>query len=78
MDSTVMGMSLDWEDFAGNKIFPMAALVVMKGIDHEGDEVFTVTNTEGLTAVDALGMASFAVLHCEDSVRKNIAAANEE
>lgn len=78
MDSKVMGMDLDWEDFAGNKVFPMAALVVMKGMDHEGDVVFTVTNTEGLTSVDALGMARFAVLHCEDLVRDNIVSAKEE
>ena len=76
--SSVAGLPMRWEDGENNKIFPMAALVVLKGVDQEGDEVYLVTNSDGLQSVDALGMAHFAVLTIEDEVRKIVVSAQEE
>ena len=77
-DSSVAGLPMRWEDGENNQIFPMAALVVLKGVDMDGDEVYLVTNSEGLKSVDALGMAHFAVLTIEDEVRKIVVSAEEE
>lgn len=66
-----MGLPLDWADLSGNRVFPMAALVVLKAVDSAGDEVFAVIPTEGLSTVDALGMAHYAVLYTEHRVKEN-------
>lgn len=72
MESSVAGLPLDWATTEGDKVFPLAALVILKAVDSDGDEVFAVVPTEGLSTVDALGMAHYAVLYSEDKVRESL------
>ena len=67
-----LGMDLDWEDEEGVTISPLSCILISKGIDNDGDEVYAVMHTEGLTDVEALGMLNFGKLHCEDMVKATI------
>lgn len=72
MEANVAGIPLDWRDEGGDNVFPLAALVIFKAVDKDGEEVHAIVPTEGLTEVDALGMAHYAVLYAEDQVRQTI------
>lgn len=77
-NNTVLGIPLDIEDEEGMSISPIAALVVVEGFDSSGDTVYGVMHTEGVTTVQALGLANYAVLHAETSVlRDSVVFENE-
>lgn len=44
---------------------PLSAVVVVKVLDKDGDPAYRVRATEGLLAVEALGMAHYAALRLE-------------
>jgi hypothetical protein len=71
MDKTVLGIPLDLEDAEGLTISPIAALVVAQGMDSEGRIVYTCLHTDGMTSVEALGLAHYAKLHAETSVLRD-------
>lgn len=70
-NNKVLGIPLDIEDADGMSISPVAALVVVEGFDAEGNTVYGVMHTEGVTTVQALGFARYAVLHAETSVLRD-------
>ena len=70
--NTVLGLPLEWTDDPEVTVTPYSALVVMKGINSNGNEVFAVVNTTGLTNVEALGFLNFAKLYIEDEVRAEL------
>lgn len=74
MDYTVLGMPLNLVDEKGVTISPLSALVVIKAIDNEGDIVYTLANTEGVTPVEGLGMINFGKLYLEHLVKYSVAA----
>jgi hypothetical protein len=45
---------------------PLAALVVLKYLDSEGDYVYAVSSTQGLSAVEAMGMTDLAKMRLRD------------
>lgn len=60
---TVLGMDLTLnEDSALANAQPLCGFVVIKGIDRDGDLTYLTAATDGLTAVECLGMAEYAAL----------------
>ena len=41
-------------------VTPLAALVIVKALDEDGDVAYYCKATEGLSSVEALGMAGYA------------------
>lgn len=74
MDATVLGLPLVWEETDDYTISPLHALVIMKGIDSDGDEVHSVIMTENISALEGVGMARYASLYCEDELLGQIHA----
>lgn len=72
----VFGLPLEWEAEEGYVISPIAAVVVIKAIDSDGEEIHAVVVTPGLTAVEALGMARMAVIHAEENVKQTMYSAD--
>lgn len=79
MDLTVLGLPLNWEEPEGYTVSPLSAIVVMKGIDDEGDEVYAVMVTEGMTPVEAGGLVKYASVYTGEMMKGQIynAAANK-
>lgn len=57
MDLSVMGLPLESDM---DCVQPLSALVIVKGLDALGDVCYWTSTTEGLTSVEAWGMAEFA------------------
>lgn len=57
-EPAVMGMPLAGEIPAD--YVPLAALVIVKMLDDEGDPVYIARATDGLSSVECLGMAVYA------------------
>lgn len=49
-------------------VTPLSALVVLKALDDEGDVTYYARATEGVSVVEALGMASLAELRLRDAL----------
>ena len=63
---TVLGMPLDvGEDDLITSIQPLAAVVIVRGLDGDGDMVYATAATEGLHSLDAWAMARYAALKLE-------------
>jgi hypothetical protein len=58
-------------------VIPLSAVVIMKGMDNEGNDVWITTMTDGLTPVDALSYIHFADEHCTFELRKTFYASTE-
>ncbi|MCW2904455.1 MAG: hypothetical protein JWO67_6720 [Streptosporangiaceae bacterium] len=63
---TVLGMKLDTEH--ADLAQPLAALVVVKGLDAEGRVAYWAMATEDIQTVEALGMANYAKVRLEKSL----------
>lgn len=60
---TVLGIPLDvGGDDLITELQPVNALVVVKGLDEDGDVCYATAATEGLSAIECLGMAEYAAL----------------
>ncbi len=70
--ATTLNLPLEWETEDGYDFHPLSALVVVHGIDSEGQETHAIICSEGLSPVAALGMASYAKLHSEESIRRSL------
>lgn len=57
-NQTVMGMPIEGEIPASYT--PLAALVIMKMLDNDGDPIYIARATGGLSSVECLGMAVYA------------------
>ena len=63
MDCTVLGMALDvGDDDVLVTAQPLAAFIVVKALDEDGDIRYLTSATEGLQSVECLGMAEYAAL----------------
>ena len=77
-NSSVLGLPLDIDLSDGNTfITPYAAVVVLKGIDSDGDDVYIVSNTTGMTPVEATGLLKFAEVNYSERMRQSFYAAAE-
>jgi hypothetical protein len=76
---SVLGMPLniDLGSDESYTVSPLSAMVVMKGIDSDGNEVCVVTTTEGISPVEALGYAAFASEYYAFQMRKTFYAISE-
>ena len=77
MNDIVLGMPVEWKDSEDNPVFPLGALVIVKAVDNEGDVIYSVINSGDLNMIDCLGMAQYAVLHCENSIKKTVLDAED-
>jgi hypothetical protein len=50
---------------------PLAALVVLKYLDEDGDHCYSASSTDGLSAVEALGMAVLANIRLRELLRED-------
>jgi hypothetical protein len=72
-DSTVLGMSLDvGDDDPIASIQPLDGMVVVKGLDPDGDVVYCTAATKGLQSVECLGMAEYAVLRLKRGIASRL------
>lgn len=70
-DCTVLGMELDTGvNDPITTAQPLAAFVVVKALDTDGNLCYFTGATEGLPTVECLGMADFAVEKLRHAVRK--------
>ncbi len=69
---TVLGMPLNWEEPPNYTVSPISAIVAMKGIDDDGDEVYAVMVTDGMNSVEAGGLAAYANLYCTEMMKGQI------
>jgi hypothetical protein len=76
MTSDFLSLPLQWQMEDG-QFHPLSALVVVKGLDEEGVEVYAIVLTEGLNPVEALGMAEYVHLHAQETVKNSILAHEE-
>ena len=75
MDLTVLGMPLDvHEGDPLASVQPLCAMVVVKGLDADGEIVYLTGATDGLMTVECLGMAELARLR----LRHALVADDEE
>lgn len=63
-DQTVLGMAIDLADDLAQ---PLAAVVIVKGLDNDGNIAYWTSITEGLTGVEAWGMVMFAEQTARDA-----------
>ena len=72
-DCTVLGMPLDVD---GGDVMvtaqPIAAFVIVKALDEDGDLVYLAGATEGLPTVECLGMAEYAVLRLRHGLTQRL------
>lgn len=57
---TALGLELDFEEDAELTISPVDAIVIAEGFDSDGDTVYVVLNTPGMTSVKGSGFIQFA------------------
>jgi hypothetical protein len=70
-DCTVLGMELDiGVNDPITTAQPLAAFVVVKALDSDGNVCYLTGATEGLPTVECLGMADFAMEKLRYAVRK--------
>lgn len=70
-DCTVLGMTLNTgEDDPITTAQPLAAVIVVKVLDEDGDLCYLTGATDGLTTVECLGMTEFAVLKLKHALRR--------
>lgn len=69
---TVMGLPLQWVDDPDVTVTPYSAITIVKGINSNGNEVFMVVNTEGLSNIEALGFLNFGLLYIQDEIRAEL------
>jgi hypothetical protein len=68
-DCTVLGMPLDvGEDDLITTVQPLAAVVIVRALDEDGDVVYATACTEGLHSLDAWAMARYAALRLETAM----------
>lgn len=80
MTDKVQALGLDLNLIHGDEestISPYATLVVVQGMDSEGDTVYAVMTSEGLDPVHGLGMANYARLYAETTLKDLIDASRE-
>ena len=58
--STVMGLPVI--DPPEDGFTPLDGLAIVKGLDKDGNVTYAARATEGLTSIECLGMAHYAVL----------------
>lgn len=71
-NNTVMGLPTQWVDDPEQTVSPYSAITVVKGINGDGNEVFMVVNTEGLSNIEALGFLNFGLLYIQDEIRAEL------
>lgn len=59
LDMTVLGLKLDAED--NDLSQPLEALVIVKGLDTDGELSHWIISTDGLNPIEGLGMARYAM-----------------
>jgi hypothetical protein len=71
--SLILGMPLDVadEDII-TTIQPLCGLVVVKGLDKNGEVVYCTAATSDLQLVECLGMAEYAVLKLKHGLTRNL------
>ncbi|MFD4474653.1 hypothetical protein ACFWPU_00850 [Streptomyces sp. NPDC058471] len=55
-------MNLPIEGGVPENVTPLAAFVVLKVLDKDGDVVYLARATDGLTSVECLGMAEYGTM----------------
>lgn len=74
---TIMGLPISnplpvGEDYS---VSPYSAIAVIKGIDSDGDDVYAVIMTDGMTPTEGAGLLHFAVLYVDERLRETFASA---
>lgn len=64
---TAVGMELNCSTLE-EMAHPIAAMVVLKSLEGDGEIAYRTLTTDGLTAVEALGMADFAKIQYRDMI----------
>lgn len=68
---TVFGLPLDVPgDDAIGTVTPLCALIVLKALNEDGKVCYLSAATTGLTSVECLGMARYAVLQLETGLAR--------
>jgi hypothetical protein len=66
LDITALGIPLEGvPDKPDYYVSPISVLVVMRGIDSEGDEVYGCYTTEGMSHIEAGGLAKYANVYTD-------------
>lgn len=75
MEYTALGLPLiGLPEQEGYTVSPLSALVVIKAIDSDGDEVYAVLMTPDMSPMEGTGLARFATLFCENGLQESIHA----
>lgn len=71
MDQTILGLPLlaNLPTSGDYTVSPISAIAVVKGIDSDGDEVYAVVMTEGMTPVESAGLVQFASTYADEVLR---------
>lgn len=72
----VLGLPLSLTDLDDPDyvVSPIGAIVIFKGMDSDGDEVHTMTCTDGMTWIEALGLLEFGKIFAQAKVMNSVSS----
>jgi hypothetical protein len=75
MEYTALGMPLVGLPESGDyTIHPLSAIVVMKGMDSDGDEVYAVLMTENMSPLEGVALARYADIYATVKIEEMLAS----
>jgi hypothetical protein len=75
MEYTALGMPLVGLPESGNyTVHPLSAIVVMKGMDSDGDEVYAVLMTENMSPLEGVALARYADIYATVKIEEMLAS----
>lgn len=78
MEYTALGLPLvGLSEEENYTVHPLHALVIMEGMDSDGDEICTVLMTENMTPMRGMALARLADVFCENKVKDSLAASRQ-
>jgi hypothetical protein len=72
-DHTILGMPLDVaDDDLIASLQPLCGMLIVKGLDEQGNVCYATAATGALSTVECLGMARYAVLKLERALTRDL------
>lgn len=78
MEYTALGMPLVGLPETGDyTVHPLSALVIMKGMDSDGDEVYAVLMTDNMSPLEGVALAKYADIYATLKIEEMLAPARQ-
>lgn len=74
MSETALGLEIDYVEDPADPVTTDTVLVISRGFDGDGNEVWSISKSRGLTDIASLAFVEFASEHVHESVRQTLRA----